>query len=117
MNLQNHYDLHSPFVSVRLECIDGIEYTANCPCTSSYDFFKEFSEVFAKAAVGTIFYAGFGEHPDGVFPANSFSAKHEFPLLASGVNHVVVLVMHARRAGMFVLIKIIGVTAYIVMCI
>lgn len=76
--------------------LDGIQYNPGmCPCYTSYAFFEEFSNRFARAAKGTIFYLTFGEAEEGAFRENSFFARDEIPFLNRNfVNNVVVLVVH-----------------------
>ena len=71
-----------------------------CPCSVAFDFFEEFSVLFARAAQGVIFFLGYGEKVNGTFSESSFFAKYEIPNLDPAVvTRVVVMVVHRRNQG------------------
>ncbi|XP_064407201.1 ADP-ribosyl cyclase/cyclic ADP-ribose hydrolase 2-like [Halichondria panicea] len=79
---------------------DGIEYNMSCPCSVAFDFFEQFSVLFARAAQGVIFFLGYGEKVNGTFSESSFFAKYEIPNLnATVVTRVVVIVVHRSNQG------------------
>ncbi len=68
----------------------------------SFDFFEQFSLLFARAARGTIFFLGYGEREGGTFDETSFFAKYELPNLnPTEVTRVVVMLVHRRGEGVF----------------
>ena len=79
---------------------DGIDFTNNCSCDVTTQFWTQFSREFARSASGVTFYMGDGESMDGAFRNNSFFATEELPFMPAGVvTHVVALVIHEKGKG------------------
>ena len=90
-----HYCMSSYLIHQTFSGSDGIEYTLQCPCNTSFAFFENFSIRFAKAAEGTIFFIGSDVNSEGPFKVNSSFSKLEIPYLRPGVvNAAVSIIVH-----------------------
>ncbi len=80
--------------------IGGIDFTNNCTCSVTTQFWVEFSARFSQAAQGTVFFLGDGAREGGAFnPQSFFSTVELLNLSQEDVMRVVALIVHPKGVG------------------
>ena len=84
---------------------DGLGY-GSCLCSVTYNFWSQFSLLFAKASSGIAYWLGDGERNGGTFRNESEFSNTELPNM--NALEVVAIIVHRKGEGMFLCYNLIS---------
>ena len=84
---------------------DGLGY-GSCLCSVTYNFWRQFSLLFAKASSGIAYWLGDGERNGGTFRNESEFSNTELPNM--NALEVVAIIVHRKGEGMFLCYNLIS---------